>query len=30
MGLDMYILRKPNTDDACEIAYWRKANAIHN
>ena len=30
MGLDMYILRKPNTDDECEVAYWRKANEIHN
>ena len=30
MGLDMYILRKPNTDDECEVAYWRKANAIHS
>ena len=30
MGLDMYILRRSNTDDTCEIAYWRKANEIHN
>ena len=40
MGLDMYLFRgkKPDTnkkliaeyDDLEEVAYWRKANAIHN
>lgn len=28
MGLDMYLVK--NEDFSQEIAYWRKANAIHN
>jgi len=27
MGLDMYLFRKDSNE---EVAYWRKANAIHN
>ena len=32
MGLDMYLDRVPKTSDSSEgkeVAYWRKANAIH-
>ena len=27
MGLDMWMTRRPREED--EVAYWRKANAIH-
>jgi len=28
MGLDMYLYARPKNDDH-QVAYWRKANAIH-
>lgn len=29
MGLDMYLFRKSENGEKAQVAYWRKANAIH-